>query len=48
MQMSVSCLLVLGEKARDLVDARTTEHWFSSYIGMYTVLLLLFILSCDP
>ena len=33
--MSVSCMLVLGEKAKGLVDDRTTEHWFSSYIGKY-------------
>lgn len=31
--MSVSCMLVLGEKAKGLVDDKTTEQWFSSYIG---------------
>lgn len=36
MQMSVSCLLVLGEKAKGLVDGKTMEHWFSSYIGTYS------------
>lgn len=39
MQMSVSCILVLGEKGKGLVDDKTVEHWFSSYIGMlYTIL----------
>ena len=33
-QMRVSCLLVLGEKAKGLVDDKTIEHWFSSYIGI--------------
>ena len=31
--MSVSCLLVLGERAKGLVDDKTLEHWFASYIG---------------
>jgi len=33
--MSVSCLLVLGERGKDLVGPKSIEHWFSSYIGMY-------------
>ncbi len=37
MQMSVSCLLVLGEKAKGLVDDIMLEHWFSSYIGINIV-----------
>lgn len=41
--MSVSCMLVLGEKAKGLVDDRTMEHWFSSYIG---ILLLGYIDNC--
>ena len=31
--MSVSVLLVLGERGKDLVDELIVEQWFSSYIG---------------
>ena len=34
MQTSVSVLLVLGDKGKDLVDETTAEQWFKSYIGM--------------
>ena len=33
MQTAVSVLLVLAEYGKDLVDDRTMEQWFSSYIG---------------
>ena len=32
-QMSVTVLLVLGDRASQLVDELSMEHWFSSYIG---------------
>ncbi len=32
--MSVSVLLVLGQKAAGLIDEHMQEQWFSSYIGM--------------
>ena len=32
-QMSVSTLLVLGDKASGLIDDQITEQWFSSYVG---------------
>lgn len=31
--MSVSTLLVLGDKASGLIDDQITEQWFSSYVG---------------
>jgi hypothetical protein len=31
--MSVTVLLVLGDRASKLVDELSMEHWFSSYIG---------------
>ena len=31
--MSVSVLLVLGDRASGLIDDQVTEQWFSSYIG---------------
>ena len=31
--MSVTVLLVLGERANELIDELSMEHWFSSYIG---------------
>ena len=31
--MSVTVLLVLGDRASQLVDELSMEHWFSSYIG---------------
>ena len=31
--MSVTVLLVLGERGSELVNETTMEHWFSSYIG---------------
>ncbi len=34
-QMSVSVLLVLGDKTPGLVNEIQQEQWFSSYIGMY-------------
>jgi hypothetical protein len=33
-QMSVTVLLVLGERASQLVDELSMEHWFSSYIDL--------------
>ena len=32
--MSVTVLLVLGERASELIDDLSMEHWFSSYIGV--------------
>lgn len=32
-QMSVSTLLVLGDKADGLISDEITEQWFSSYVG---------------
>ena len=32
-QMSVSALLVLGERGTGLLEEKTVEQWFSSYIG---------------
>ena len=32
--MSVTVLLVLGEKAIKLVDELSMQQWFSSYIGV--------------
>ena len=34
--MSVTVLLVLGDRGRELVDRVSMEQWFSSYIGIYT------------
>lgn len=34
-QMSVSALLVLGDKANGLIDDQITEQWFASYIGEF-------------
>ena len=36
-QMSVTVLLVLGERASTLVDEPNMEHWFSSYIGIIDI-----------
>ena len=33
--MSISVLLVLGEKIHGLIDNQIVEQWFSSYIGEY-------------
>ena len=32
-QMSVSALLVLGERGTGLLEEKAVEQWFSSYIG---------------
>ena len=32
-QMSVSALLVLGDKACGLIDDQIMEQWFASYVG---------------
>ena len=37
--MSVSVLLVLGERGKGLVDDNSIEQWFSSYIGMCVQLI---------
>jgi len=36
-QMSVSALLVLGERGTGLLEEKTMEQWFSSYIGKHKV-----------
>ena len=33
--MSVSALLVLGDKAHGLINDQLTEQWFASYIGKF-------------
>ena len=33
--MSVTVLIVLGDKIRLHIDETTQEHWFMSYIGNY-------------
>ena len=34
-QMSVSALLVLGDKANGLISDQIIEQWFASYIGEF-------------
>ncbi|KAK8733003.1 hypothetical protein OTU49_006700 [Cherax quadricarinatus] len=33
-QMSVTCIIVLGDKLKDLLDPDQVEHWFLSYIDL--------------
>ena len=42
--MSVSALLVLGDKVSGLIDDQIMEQWFSSYVGKATVVTI----SLDP
>ena len=39
--MSVTVLLVLGERASQLVDEQSMEQWFSSYIGIHNHVCLI-------
>jgi hypothetical protein len=36
-QMSVSALLVLGDKANGLISDQIIEQWFASYIGEFKI-----------
>ncbi|XP_071543764.1 GATOR2 complex protein WDR24-like isoform X1 [Panulirus ornatus] len=33
-QMSVTCIIVLGDRLKELLDAEQVEHWFLSYIDL--------------
>ena len=40
-QMSVSALLVLGDKANGFISDQIMEQWFASYIGKCKTLLII-------